>query len=466
MLDGAVTGKGAGNAQSGWSARLAARPLFMCGFRPFFSSPRSMRCWCCSPGRLPRLRPGVAGGRGRPLRVHAHELMFGFGLAAVAGFVLTAVPEFTATPAFPPRVVRCVWYCCGWQRAASGCRAGSPPSRRAGSAGRRAGRCAMDRHLPAALLEIGFACALLAAVAPRLWRDPSVATSAFSGAWRRWRWRWRVSTSMCCAASTRCAGCWWAGRDDDAGGGGDEPDLDARHERRARRRARAPPARAYVAPGRGGRAGTAFLPRAAAAQPGDRGDRGPADTVAEYLCRARRSPVGWGWARRRRCSTCSTTGTSGAPCSRAGPSCSMRLYWLLALGYLLLGLARLGAPLAPSAGTTCWRSARWACPSWRCSASPGARTPATRSTSVRGWGRRRSRSCSRPCCARRRPARHARIRLRLLATLAWITAFALAAWRLGVLFVAARVDGGAGCEEYHAPQAPRPSRPDAGTGLR
>ncbi|HNF76603.1 MAG TPA: hypothetical protein PKX14_07405, partial [Thauera aminoaromatica] len=31
-----MTGKGAGNAQSGWSARLAARPLFMCGFRPFF----------------------------------------------------------------------------------------------------------------------------------------------------------------------------------------------------------------------------------------------------------------------------------------------------------------------------------------------------------------------------------------------------------------------------------------------
>jgi uncharacterized protein involved in response to NO len=45
----------------------------------------------------------VAGGA---LVWHAHELLRGFGLAAVAGFVLTAVPEFTATASASPRTAR------------------------------------------------------------------------------------------------------------------------------------------------------------------------------------------------------------------------------------------------------------------------------------------------------------------------------------------------------------------------
>ena len=44
--------------------------------------------------------PAVAGG---PFVWHAHELLFGFGLAAVAGFALTAVPEFTKTAAVGAR---------------------------------------------------------------------------------------------------------------------------------------------------------------------------------------------------------------------------------------------------------------------------------------------------------------------------------------------------------------------------
>lgn len=41
--------------------------------------------------------PDVAGG---PVVWHAHEMMFGFVLAAVTGFTLTAVPEFTSTAPF------------------------------------------------------------------------------------------------------------------------------------------------------------------------------------------------------------------------------------------------------------------------------------------------------------------------------------------------------------------------------
>jgi uncharacterized protein involved in response to NO len=37
---------------------------------------------------------------------HAHELVFGFGLAAVTGFALTAIPEFTGHAGFAPSQVR------------------------------------------------------------------------------------------------------------------------------------------------------------------------------------------------------------------------------------------------------------------------------------------------------------------------------------------------------------------------
>lgn len=47
--------------------------------------------------------PPVVGGA---LVWHVHELLLGFGLAAVAGFVLTAVPEFTDTTSASPRTAR------------------------------------------------------------------------------------------------------------------------------------------------------------------------------------------------------------------------------------------------------------------------------------------------------------------------------------------------------------------------
>jgi len=93
-----------------------ACPLFICGFRPFFvltavSAIGFMLTWVLLLG-------GWLGGwhpPGGPTAWHAHELLFGFAAAAVAGFALTAVPEFTATQAIgggppappPPRKGQC-----------------------------------------------------------------------------------------------------------------------------------------------------------------------------------------------------------------------------------------------------------------------------------------------------------------------------------------------------------------------
>jgi uncharacterized protein involved in response to NO len=84
-----------------------AHPLWLCGFRPFFlaaaiSAAALIGLWSAylSSG-LPL--PPVAGG---PFVWHAHELLFGFALAAVAGFALTAIPEFTGTASVSARPVR------------------------------------------------------------------------------------------------------------------------------------------------------------------------------------------------------------------------------------------------------------------------------------------------------------------------------------------------------------------------
>jgi len=76
-----------------------AHPVWMCGMRPFFlfamaSAVALLGLWSAVLGAgLPP--PPVAGG---PVVWHVHELVFGFALAAVAGFALTAVPEFTGHP--------------------------------------------------------------------------------------------------------------------------------------------------------------------------------------------------------------------------------------------------------------------------------------------------------------------------------------------------------------------------------
>jgi uncharacterized protein involved in response to NO len=97
--------------------------------------------------------PATAGG---PLAWHAHELLSGLALASVLGFLLTAVPEFTATPDFMPSTVRRLFALWLLARAAfwSGGWAGTP------------------MLVLSMLLHLGLLAALLTLLLPRLWRDP------------------------------------------------------------------------------------------------------------------------------------------------------------------------------------------------------------------------------------------------------------------------------------------------------
>lgn len=99
-----------GQAPSLLSAR---HPVWMCAMRPFFllamgSAVLLIGLWSAvlALGLPP---PPVTGGA---LVWHAHELLLGFGLAAVVGFVLTAVPEFTNTPGASTRAAR--WLTALW----------------------------------------------------------------------------------------------------------------------------------------------------------------------------------------------------------------------------------------------------------------------------------------------------------------------------------------------------------------
>jgi uncharacterized protein involved in response to NO len=134
--------------------RLASRALFMCPFRPMFLaaatySAVALALWVgfLSFG-LPV--PGVAGG---PVVWHAHEMMFGFGLAAVTGFALTAVPELTGTAPFGSRMAL---------RFASLWLAGRILFWLSGVLG----------PLPAAVAGVSLPVALAATIGPRLLRDP------------------------------------------------------------------------------------------------------------------------------------------------------------------------------------------------------------------------------------------------------------------------------------------------------
>ncbi|MBT9582905.1 NnrS family protein [bacterium] len=68
------------------------------GFRPFFSLGMAaavllVALWLTILGGSWVILPGLS-----PLHWHAHEMFFGFGAAIVAGFLLTAVPNWTGLP--------------------------------------------------------------------------------------------------------------------------------------------------------------------------------------------------------------------------------------------------------------------------------------------------------------------------------------------------------------------------------
>lgn len=142
----------------------AGHPLWMCAFRPFFlaavlAAPLLILLWVVFlASGLPL--PATPGGASV---WHAHELLFGFGLAAVAGFALTAIPEFTHSAAFaraPVRVLALLWLL-----------------GRAGFWG--SGLLGLPALLLAALAHLGLVAGLAWLLAPRLWRDPGRGQLAF-----------------------------------------------------------------------------------------------------------------------------------------------------------------------------------------------------------------------------------------------------------------------------------------------
>jgi uncharacterized protein involved in response to NO len=136
------------------------QPLWLCGFRPFFllaaaSASLLMALW----GLLLWFgwpAPPVAGGM---LVWHAHELLFGFTLAALAGFALTAVPEFAQGADVSRRAVRRLVLL--WLLG----RAGFWLSGLVGPFGLLA-------LLLAAFAHVGLLLGLLWLLGPLLWRDP------------------------------------------------------------------------------------------------------------------------------------------------------------------------------------------------------------------------------------------------------------------------------------------------------
>jgi uncharacterized protein involved in response to NO len=78
--------------------RVTDRPLFALGFRPFFLAA-GFAGVALPLAWLAVLRGDVAAPAWLdPFLWHGHEMLFGFVAAAIAGFLLTAVPAWTATP--------------------------------------------------------------------------------------------------------------------------------------------------------------------------------------------------------------------------------------------------------------------------------------------------------------------------------------------------------------------------------
>ena len=132
-------------------------PVWMCPFRSFFaaavlSATGLMLLWLMFLVLGWHL-PGVAGG---PFLWHAHELLLGFVFAAIAGFAMTAVPEFTETPSFASLHTRRLLVC--WLMG----RLGFWPS----------GSWLEGGVVVAAVAHLAFLGYLAALLLPRLWRDP------------------------------------------------------------------------------------------------------------------------------------------------------------------------------------------------------------------------------------------------------------------------------------------------------
>ena len=135
--------------------------IWLCPFRPFFLLTAShallaMGYWLGALlGILPL--PNLPGGA---VIWHAHELIFGFAAASIAGFLLTAIIEFTGAPPVRRRTVQILlvlWFGGRLAYALSG----------------------LLGVIPAALFDLAFLLLLIALIAGPLWRDPSRRHLAF-----------------------------------------------------------------------------------------------------------------------------------------------------------------------------------------------------------------------------------------------------------------------------------------------
>jgi uncharacterized protein involved in response to NO len=84
-------------------AALAIAPLWRLGFRPFFLGGAlfaliAVALWGAALAGHARVQP-----LGGLLAWHRHEMLFGFGLAIIAGFLLTAVQTWTGLPSLSGR---------------------------------------------------------------------------------------------------------------------------------------------------------------------------------------------------------------------------------------------------------------------------------------------------------------------------------------------------------------------------
>lgn len=432
-----------------WMARLDGLPLFMCGFRSFFLLTALYAVlvvlgWTGFLGfGLPL--PAVAGG---PFVWHAHELMFGFGLAAVAGFLLTAAPEFTATPPFAPRVAlnfvllwlagRAAFWLSGGLAAVTGIE--------------------WVGNLPSALLNVGFACALFALLAPRLWRDPerrqlgflwgllamAVALAGFHVDVLRGEYpmRWvlvglGVMMTLIVVAMSRIS-------------------MRVMNDALDAERARRLPARAL----RHDEDAELELPSYRARPP----RRNLAIsaivlyTAAEFLIP--QSPItGWlGLGAAAALFNLLNDWHVGRALFTRWAFMLYAVYWLLALGYLLLGLGHLGAPVAPSAGTHLLAVGAMGLSIFAVLCIAG-RTHAGYPLDERPWVGAAAGLIVLAALLRAAsglPDTPAAM-LQGLSGMAWVVAFVLVSVRLGVVFVRPRVDGQAACAEYEEPAGVEPA---------
>src|SRR5690349_15032701 len=94
------------------SSKPEAMELFSKGFRPFFLLAAAFAALAV-PVWLLALRGGVQpGGSFGAMQWHAHEMLFGFSVAVIAGFLLTAVANWTereTVAGFPLFLLSALW---------------------------------------------------------------------------------------------------------------------------------------------------------------------------------------------------------------------------------------------------------------------------------------------------------------------------------------------------------------------